>query len=54
MNRGLDLSNADGADKDQEQKPEQDPLLVLAGSGAQLWSDEHADEYVRRLREDWD
>ena len=33
---------------------EQDPLLALAGSGANLWSDEGADEYVRRLREGWE
>ena len=31
-----------------------DPLLGLAGSGKQLWADEHADEYVRRLRESWE
>lgn len=31
-----------------------DPLLVLAGSGAHLWSDERGDEYVRRLREGWE
>ena len=30
---------------------ENDPLLRLAGSGKELWSSEHADEYVRRLRE---
>ena len=30
-----------------------DPLLALLGSGSQLWSSEHADDYVRRLREDW-
>jgi hypothetical protein len=28
-----------------------DPLLALRGSGKELWADEHADEYVRRLRE---
>jgi 5'-phosphate synthase pdxT subunit len=28
-----------------------DPLLRLAGSGKDLWSTEHADEYVRRLRQ---
>jgi hypothetical protein len=33
---------------------EADPLLSLKGSGAQLWADEHADEYVRRLREGWE
>jgi hypothetical protein len=31
--------------------PENDPLLKLRGSGKQLWSDEHADDYVQRLRE---
>ena len=30
-----------------------DPLLALLGSGKGLWSDEHADSYVRRLREGW-
>jgi hypothetical protein len=35
-------------------KPEDDPLLALYGSGRDLWADEHADEYVRRLREGWD
>lgn len=31
-----------------------DPLLSLCGSGRKLWADEHADEYVRRLREGWE
>jgi len=31
-----------------------DPLLALRGSGKELWADEHADEYVRRLREGWE
>jgi hypothetical protein len=33
---------------------EDDPLLQLIVSGKSLWADEHADEYVRRLREGWD
>lgn len=33
--------------------PEKDPLLALVGSGKDLWANEHADDYVRRLREDW-
>lgn len=33
------------------QAAESDPLLALAGSGRELWSSEHADEYVRRLRD---
>jgi hypothetical protein len=32
----------------------EDPLLALRGSGKHLWSDEHADDYVRRLREGWE
>ncbi len=31
-----------------------DPLLALRGSGKELWADEHADGYVRRLREGWE
>jgi len=31
-----------------------DPLLALAGSGRKLWADEHADDYVQRLREGWE
>ncbi len=31
-----------------------EPLLQLYGSGRVLWADEHADEYVRRIREGWD
>ena len=33
---------------------ESDPLLALFGSGKSLWADEHADEYVARLRGDWE
>jgi hypothetical protein len=33
---------------------QKDPLLTLRGSGKQLWSDEHADDYVHRLREGWE
>jgi len=31
-----------------------DPLLLLRGSGEQLWASEHTDEYVCRLREGWE
>jgi hypothetical protein len=31
-----------------------DPLLALAGSGRRLWAGEPGDEYVKRLRTDWD
>jgi hypothetical protein len=33
---------------------QEDPLLSLRGSGKQVWADEHADDYVRRLREGWE
>jgi hypothetical protein len=29
-----------------------DPLLWLAGSGKDLWAEEHADDYIERLRQD--
>ena len=41
-------------DRDLSIKIENDPLLALRGSGKDLWADEHADEYVRRLRDGWD
>lgn len=31
-----------------------DPLLALRGSGRALWADEHADDYVGRLRKGWE
>jgi hypothetical protein len=37
-----------------EERVKNDPLLALRGSGRELWADEHADEYVRRLREGWE
>jgi hypothetical protein len=37
-----------------EKAIESDPLLALYGSGKKLWADEHADEYVARLREGWE
>jgi hypothetical protein len=33
---------------------EDDPLLALYGSGKKIWANEHADEYVKRLREGWE
>ena len=33
---------------------EADPLLALRGSGKHVWASEHADDYVRRLREGWE
>ena len=31
----------------------EDPILALRGRGRELWRDEDADAYVRRLRSDW-
>lgn len=31
-----------------------DPLLALHGSGGDIWADEDADSYVKRLRDGWD
>lgn len=42
-------SSTDGVNSKRE-----DPLLSLRGSGKQLWASEHADDYVRRLREGWE
>jgi len=39
------------ARREQRVDDNRDPLLALRGSGRELWADEHADEYVRRLRE---
>ena len=36
-----------------EERIKNDPLLALYGAGKDLWTDEHADDYVRRLREGW-
>ena len=30
-----------------------DPILALRGLGKEIWADENADAYVRRLREEW-
>jgi hypothetical protein len=29
-------------------------LIALEGAGADLWKDEHADDYINRLREHWE
>ncbi|HZZ41011.1 MAG TPA: hypothetical protein VFE06_17880 [Acidobacteriaceae bacterium] len=34
--------------------PASDPLLRLRGSGREIWKHEHADEFVRKLREGWE
>lgn len=42
-----------GQDSVQE-RIKNDPLLALYGDGKDLWADEPADEYVRRIREGWE
>ncbi|HSF14613.1 MAG TPA: hypothetical protein VLK65_03600 [Vicinamibacteria bacterium] len=37
-----------------DETPGRDPLLALRGLGRELWQNEDADEYVRRLREGWE
>jgi hypothetical protein len=37
-----------------KQAIQSDPLLGLYGSGKKIWADEHADEYVSRLRARWE
>jgi 5'-phosphate synthase pdxT subunit len=42
------------ASRNGEVSAKNDSLLNLAGSGKDMWATEHADEYVRRLRENWE
>jgi hypothetical protein len=35
-----------------QRRLQSDPLLALRGSGKHLWADEHANQYVNRLRDD--
>ena len=44
---------ADGTRSDDEGEAE-DPILGLLGLGKEIWMNEDADAYVRRLREDWE
>jgi hypothetical protein len=44
----------DWAQDSEKDRIKNDPLLALRGSGKKLWADEHADDYVRRLREGWE
>jgi hypothetical protein len=37
-----------------EDRIKNDPLLALYGDGKDLWAEEKADDYVRRLREGWE
>lgn len=35
-------------------EPSVDPILALRGLGKEIWADERADDYVRRMRRDWE
>ena len=35
------------------ERPTADPILGLRGLGKEIWADEDANAYVRRLREGW-
>lgn len=52
--RGLLAWYADWCANTTSRSEKSDPLLALYGSGKDLWADEHADEYIRRLREAWE
>ena len=52
--RGLLAWYADWCANNTSRSEKSDPLLALYGSGKDLWADEHADEYIRRLREAWE
>jgi hypothetical protein len=43
-----------GSNPHRADPPQLDPLLALRGSGRDIWADEHADEFVHRLREGWE
>ena len=45
---------ADWSQDSVEERIKNDPLLALYGDGKDLWADEHADQYVRRIREGWE
>ncbi|MCC7209549.1 MAG: hypothetical protein IT323_19730 [Anaerolineae bacterium] len=51
----VDTLTDEGGD-DQKSQPERRPrsLLELAGLGAEMWRDVDAQEYVNRLRSEWD
>lgn len=36
-----------------EAKEDDDPILQMRGVGKEIWADENADEYVRRIRSNW-
>jgi len=52
--KGLLAWYRDWCSENTKHAEENDPLLALYGSGRELWADEHADDYVRRLREGWE
>jgi len=45
---------AEWSKSQQGRKGRFDALLQLVGSGREIWANEHANEYVNRLREGWE
>jgi hypothetical protein len=52
--RGVIAWYRDWSQDNIKERIKNDPLLALYGDGKDLWADETADEYVRRLREGWE
>lgn len=50
---GTGTRRCPGADAGQHPCAASDPILALRGTGREIWADEDADAYVRRLREGW-
>jgi hypothetical protein len=50
----LDWYESDYSRSDPVSAYERDPILALSGVGAEIWRDEDPDEYIRKLREDWE
>ena len=49
-----ELLESYGCDYDSDRDDtETDPILSLRGLGKDIWTDEEADSYVKRLREGW-
>lgn len=47
-------SGSSSSGSQRQPKSVADPLLRLRGTGREIWKHEHADEFVRKLREGWE
>ncbi|HLY60286.1 MAG TPA: hypothetical protein VKV95_05925 [Terriglobia bacterium] len=48
------MSNTSGPPASDRDGRGAEPLLGLLDCGKDVWADEHADEYVNRLRDNWE